>query len=980
VPDDTTNPAAGSADESSIPDVDRLPASGSGEFPMEERSSTVNATDKAIDGHSLDARKTVISQRRPASRPAFSRAISPFEMGEQLVGQRLGHFQLQEFVGGGGMGAVFRADDTMLGRTVAVKVVSREQTNEDTLRRFKNEAQSAARLDHPNIARVYYVGEDQGWHYIVFEYIEGVNVRDLVDHKGPLSLNEAISYTLQVAEALEHASQRDVIHRDIKPSNILIMIDGHAKLVDMGLARLHQVETSSEDLTASGVTLGTFDYISPEQARDPRDTDVRSDIYSLGCTLYFMLTGQPPFPDGTVLQKLLNHSGVEPPDPREYRADLPPDVVEVLFRMLAKIPEQRYQTPRELIAALILLADRLDLSGVRHQSAVRVTPAEAPRSLAAQTLPWFVPIVLLAITALVVRWQTQPPTDFEFPAPRLVEASVAPEFRPGDSSDSNSVNESKKSSSSISPARESSEITSDRDGITDGSSVRDSDQGSKVASRPGNEDERQEEKLGGSGRTGSEGTPEHPAMSVTHTADPSREANSSATVRSDLPTQSGEVTAPGVARVGSSTVIIVSDDDIVSDSDALVFPTLAGALQAVTQLDRVAEIELRFSGVRRVPAQDLPIDQIPRQNLVIRGAEGYRPVIQFDDASEDSVSEGPNAMMRVLGGHLTWLDTHFYWDASSVDDEPRQRCLFLLDSIDKVEFRRCTFTIRGQTSSEDTSLAFFRLNSRSNVPSVDSTDQTMSSSVPTIWLEQCLARGQASFIVADRAVPFLLSWDHGVFLSSRRLVEVGGTDVPPRWEHGRVTLFLRRMLAVNELGLCLMKADPSAPFHLGLAANCYDCLMVTGRTMPAYGLYQLSGGVSTEDSGMFVDVSGSNNYYKNTKTVLEISTSDPDSPNHKFTFDDLNTDEGASWFHEERPQPGTMFSWEESLLPFDQRTLSDYLSAGIGDGPFTRILRINADQLPRFPAGLTSSLLPDPDVAPMSERNDELEGEDTNAQ
>ena len=194
----------------------------------------------------VDSQKTVISKRPPASGPAFVRAANPFEMGAALAGEQLGHFQLEEFIGGGGMGAVFRATDTMLGRTVAVKVVSRDETNEETLRRFRNEAQSAARLDHPNIARVYYVGEDKGWNYIVFEYIEGVNVRDLVEHNGPLSLEDAIKYTLQMAEALDHASQRDVTHRDIKPSNILIMIDGRAKLVDMGLARLHQVESHGE--------------------------------------------------------------------------------------------------------------------------------------------------------------------------------------------------------------------------------------------------------------------------------------------------------------------------------------------------------------------------------------------------------------------------------------------------------------------------------------------------------------------------------------------------------------------------------------------------------------------------------------------------------------------------------------------------------------------------------------------------------------
>jgi serine/threonine-protein kinase len=273
----------------------------------------------------IENQKTIITKNPPvpssSAPPTWTGSSTSAELGALLEGKRLGHFVLEEFVGGGGMGAVFRALDTMIGRIVAVKVLSRERTDADTLRRFKNEAQSAARLDHKNIARVHYVGEDDGWNYIVFEFIDGVNVRDLVEEKGPLDVDDALHFTMQIAEALDHAAQREVVHRDIKPSNIIIAAGSRAKLVDMGLARLHQVESSNDDITASGVTLGTFDYISPEQARDPRAADVRSDIYSLGCTLYYMLCGRPPFPEGTVLQKLLSHNSDRPPDLQIFRPE-----------------------------------------------------------------------------------------------------------------------------------------------------------------------------------------------------------------------------------------------------------------------------------------------------------------------------------------------------------------------------------------------------------------------------------------------------------------------------------------------------------------------------------------------------------------------------------------------------------------------------------------------------------------------------------
>jgi serine/threonine-protein kinase len=350
----------------------------------------------------LEAQQTVITKSPVLAQYPLA-GLHPRDMGRLLEGESLGHFELLEYVGGGGMGAVFRAVDTMLNRTVAVKVLSQNQSgDEETLRRFQNEAQSAARLDHENISRVHYVGEDRGWHYIVFEFIDGANVRDLVNESGPLPLAEAVSYTLQIADALVHASSREVVHRDIKPSNVLITPDGRAKLVDMGLARLHHVEAEGNDLTASGVTLGTFDYISPEQARDPRSADVRSDIYSLGCTLYFMVTGQPPFPDGTVLQKLLQHQGDEPADPRSFRSDLPEDLLRIIERMLAKSPEKRYQAPADLVADLASFAQRHGFPATATTSVVWLPPQQTPLKLWERHLPWMAPVAVLVILVVVL--------------------------------------------------------------------------------------------------------------------------------------------------------------------------------------------------------------------------------------------------------------------------------------------------------------------------------------------------------------------------------------------------------------------------------------------------------------------------------------------------------------------------------------------------------------------------------------------------
>jgi serine/threonine-protein kinase len=352
---------------------------------------------------------TIVTNEPPIPAPANSDSGSRILDGRVALGDRLGHFELVEYVGGGGMGRVFRAIDTRLGRHVALKILPPElAAGADALQRFHNEAQSAARLDHENIARVYYVGEDRGLAFIVFEFVEGKNVRLLVQEKGPLPLAEALSYTLQTAEALSHADARGVVHRDIKPSNMLITPEGRVKLIDMGLARLRNADSPGADLTQSGVTLGTFDYISPEQARDPRNADARSDIYSLGCTLFFMLTGRPPFPDGTVLQKLLQHQGDEPPDVRQFRPELPEALSRLLAKMMAKDPNNRPTNSAELAGDLLRLADQFGLQPMSPGVIGGLTTASTA-SFLRRRLPWIVPVAALAIIVGLVEIFSKPP-------------------------------------------------------------------------------------------------------------------------------------------------------------------------------------------------------------------------------------------------------------------------------------------------------------------------------------------------------------------------------------------------------------------------------------------------------------------------------------------------------------------------------------------------------------------------------------------
>ncbi len=250
------------------------------------------------------------------------------------------------------MGTVFLAEDPQLHRTVALKVLTKTaNTPPNLIRRFDAEAKTAAMLRHPNIVTVFDSGDADGHLFLALEYIDGPDLEKVIRKKGRVPVERSIEIIRQIARALDHAHGLGIVHRDIKPSNILLRRDGTATLTDLGLARAID-ESAASGITRAGFTVGTVDYMAPEQARSSKSADVRSDLYSLGCTWFHMLAGRVPFNEGDLTNKLRAHAQSAPPDPREADQQIPSGVVAVLQRMMAKKPDDRYQSPGELLADL----------------------------------------------------------------------------------------------------------------------------------------------------------------------------------------------------------------------------------------------------------------------------------------------------------------------------------------------------------------------------------------------------------------------------------------------------------------------------------------------------------------------------------------------------------------------------------------------------------------------------------------------------
>ncbi|NLE37938.1 MAG: serine/threonine protein kinase [Pirellulaceae bacterium] len=799
----------------------------SGELPLHtgnfgrEDSAAVDAGESAGVPRA-DDQQTVISNRSPLS-PGSGDVPIGIEPGGLKPGDMLGDYEILAFVGGGGMGRVYRARDAQLGRQVALKVLPAAQIGDmETVLRFRNEARSAARLDHESIARVYHVGEDRGIPYLVFEFVEGPTVRTLVEQHGPLPLPQAISYTLQVADALVHADQRDVVHRDIKPSNMIIMADGRVKLIDMGLARIQRLEESATDLTASGVTLGTFDYISPEQARDPRVVDTRSDIYSLGCAFFFMLSGRPPFPEGTVLQKLLQHQGDKPPEIGEFRPELPEDVSRVLRKMLAKDPSNRYQTPMELVEQLQFLAEQIGLRPLGPAQRIWLAPKPRPVPLLQRHLPWLAPLAALLCIVVAIDFlstgETEPPLprmqEFAMiPAEETIDALPPPEPTPSANFPAGAVGNSPRS-----PRVPTGESVGEANGVRSATSRLPSDE-APASSRDGAVwhdvfGERSTLPSLDAGMSPLDGV----VTGVNETIDPALLAEGLA---SPDPLWSSPTT-PMPAPTRGSGVLTVG----IGASGANDFPTLAAACAAARTGDI---IELCFDERR----EERPFD-VPNVKLTIRARQGYRPVIVFRPDEDDPVTY-PRRMITLPGGDVTLVNV-----AIEMDIPPElpagQWVLWEMERAASLRLRQSSLTVRNGLGHDVT---VFRARPSPETDRIGSTREGEPAAPTEIEIDDCVIRGRATIVRAEGLQPVQLAWNNGLLVTDQWFLWAQGGDRDAATGDA-IVIRLKHLTGVVGQGLCRLDNSRLAPARqLPVRVDCSDSLLLV--TSPQGALIELLG-------------------------------------------------------------------------------------------------------------------------------------------
>jgi serine/threonine-protein kinase len=840
-------------------------------------SSDATPLPDSLAGNAYDAElsgaRTVIrgSSRLPAPKLDHDGARqTPVTVAKVLLNTRLNHFYLEELIGGGGMGAVFRAHDEQLDRTVAVKVVPFVSDDPDLQRRFRNEAQSAAKLDHPHIARVFDVGSFNDWHYIVFEHIRGTNMRDLVDRSGPLSIDDAVYYTCQLADAIEHASQRGIVHRDIKPSNVIISEDDLVKLVDMGLARSENVELSG-DMTASGVTLGTFDYISPEQARDPRDADVRSDIYSLGCTLYFMLIGEPPYPGGTMLQKLLSHGNSPPPDPRTTRPTVSDDLTAILHKMLAKSPEDRYQSARDLIADLKELANRENLT---RAEALGVSVAAVTRAKTwwfEHHIPWIVSVALLLVSTLWMQILSVASLD---DLNVVIPDSALIANRSGSRSNaSNEVIRNSVRTTDVltdSPEKQDSSTMRDDKPMTAEIATNSTVGAAVTTNTPPAVDSLEAPSLGN-----------YPIPSELR--QPPIVAVPAVTVIPDAPPPTSDLSVPGSdappTRTPVTNRLIRVIDELSSPADQDPNITHVASFTEAIRIANEHDIKVIELSVPRLESQPVTIQ---RDGLVIRSSVGGT-IIRFQRS--ENVSMQRAHMMSIGANQLELQDVHLQWTVGS--GEMDGGSMIAMTDNKLVRLSQSTLTIENPSRREEI-FAFEVITD----PDRSTQRQDQTPKVPgklplvAIELKDVIIRGEIVMIGMDFAAELQLQWDNGLLAISRQMIDTAGALESPAPTAGPIQVSLNRLTAYVPRGLVRMRLGVSGRFPVLIDRVARHCAFEVDPGVPHF---QITGLDSQTDLASIIYLRGEANAYDAETTLSDpmISTEDRAGNRQIVTMNDI---------------------------------------------------------------------------------------------
>jgi serine/threonine protein kinase len=906
--------------------------------------------------HLTTEQPTVISNRPPISVPGFSDSVYRIMEGRIMPGDHLGHFELVEYIGGGGMGRVFRATDTRLARTVALKILPPEQAADpETLQRFQNEAQSAARLDHENIARVHYVGEDRGLNFIAFEFVEGENVRKLLERKGPLPLGEAVSYTLQVAEALAHADARHVVHRDIKPSNVLITPSGRVKLIDMGLARLRHADPAGVELTASGVTLGTFDYIAPEQARDPRNADIRSDIYSLGCTFFYMLTGRPPFPEGTVLQKLLQHQAEPPPDVRQLRPDLPEEANRILQKMMAKDPQRRYGEPGELVADLMFLAEQLGLRPVSPSSTVWLPVSPPKVSFFPRHLPWIASVAALVciVIGLDIFWKFSSPAEppqsaLLFGPEEFVPELPAPNHNGSKaqsadteiikSSPTNSEPSSEKPAGVASPApvpaAETSAASKPGQGLSGplnnpppetknvtapGESSTIAPQASAKPLDVGGETSNARFGFDSSQSGISLDYGDYYAISLGPTPGVRPESLRKAAGATSAPAAAGENLPPAENVAKQNNLLVVSN--LAAGENQ--YTTLAAACAAARNGDI---IELRYTGRR----EERPI-RMANLRVTIRAGEGYQPVIIFRPQESDPVKY-PRSMFTLTSGRLNIFNLAF--EFSVPREIPADNwSLMEIRGGQAVRLEKCSLTVDNasdQLGAYHQDVACFRASTALGADAAVAAANHTAPPLAAIELVDSVVRGEAVFLAVEDLQPVHLAWDNGMLMTTEHLLSASGGAQSPKPDE-MLLIDLRHVTVVARNGLARLASTQAAPYQFTVQFNCIDNIIMT---LPEKPLIEQEVIGPLENARRQIVWNGDHNFYQDTKAFWTIRSLDAQPASDTLNFEGWRKYWGAS--RENQPFYGHI-AWNNlpgPEKPLHLQTPADYgLSATAVENP-----------------------------------------------